>query len=174
MHTSRIVSGATAQFTWVPEQFLKDAGVSPWMELPLWVGDMEGENAGFAAVDCRKAIAAGLMFRPLAVAARDTRGTLQHTRPLGPGHREREADLLERWHARETGAKPPTDNRRPPPGPLHRATGKGVTPLFAAGRHLWDTAFSAGVTGHADRTPTSRVVGSHTYTRWWWQSGGGF
>jgi 2'-hydroxyisoflavone reductase len=106
MHTSRIVSGATAQFTWVPEPFLKDAGVAPWMELPLWVGGMDGENAGFAAIDCRKAIAAGLTFRPLAVTVQDTLAW-DATRTPGPLKAgltlEREAELLERWHAQEAG-----------------------------------------------------------------------
>ena len=104
MHTSRIVSGATAQFTWVPEQFLKAAGVAPWMELPLWVGDMDGENSGFASIDCRRAIAAGLTFRPLAVTVQDTLAW-DATRPPGPLRAgltlEREAELLEQWHAQE-------------------------------------------------------------------------
>ncbi|MBA4179332.1 MAG: epimerase [Anaerolinea sp.] len=105
MQTCRIVSGSVARFTWVPEKFLRDAGVAPWAELPLWVGGGD-EMAGFGAIDCRKATAAGLTFRPLAVTVRDTLAW-GATRPPGPLKagltREKEAELLERWHALEAG-----------------------------------------------------------------------
>ncbi|MDP9373627.1 MAG: SDR family oxidoreductase [Chloroflexota bacterium] len=97
------VGGGDARFTWVDEGFLLAEGVGPWMELPLWVPDTP-EMAGFAAVDCRKAIAAGLTFRPLA----DTiRATLDWDATRSSNHEwraglapAREAHLLAAWHRR--------------------------------------------------------------------------
>jgi 2'-hydroxyisoflavone reductase len=98
------VSGANARLTWVGEEYLLGAGVAPWSDLPLWVP--EGEDyAGFARVDCGKAIAAGLTFRPLAQTIRDTLAwdaARPHDDPPRAGiSREREAELLRGWHERE-------------------------------------------------------------------------
>jgi len=97
----RAVSGSDARFTWVGERFLLDAGAQPWTEVPLWVPESDPENAGFDAVDCSKAIGAGLRFRPLAETIRDTLAW-DATRPadleLCAGlKRAREAELLEDW-----------------------------------------------------------------------------
>jgi 2'-hydroxyisoflavone reductase len=99
----RAVSSSDARCVWVSEQFLLDAGITPWTELPLWVPDNE-ENAGFSRVDCRKAFAAGLAFRPLADTVRATLAW-DATRPVDAPRRnglkpEREAELLEAWRAR--------------------------------------------------------------------------
>ncbi len=94
-------AGTDAQLTWVDERFLLENGVQPWMELPLWVPSTP-DYAGFAAVDCRKAFRAGLVFRPLAGTIADTLawdGTLppEHERRAGM-EPEREVQLLRRWH----------------------------------------------------------------------------
>jgi 2'-hydroxyisoflavone reductase len=99
----RAVSGSDARPVWVREQFLLDAGITPWTELPLWVPDTE-ENAGFNRIDCRRAFASGLTFRPLAETVRATLDW-DATRPAGTPRRnglrpEREADLLAAWKAR--------------------------------------------------------------------------
>jgi 2'-hydroxyisoflavone reductase len=80
----------------VDDAFLAAQGVE--MELPLWPGD-DPEWAAWAQVDVRRAIGAGLTFRPIedTVAA-----TLAHTSVV-PGiglEPEREADLLAAWHSR--------------------------------------------------------------------------
>jgi 2'-hydroxyisoflavone reductase len=100
----RAVSGSDARFTWVSERFLLEAGVQPWTEVPLWVPEEDPANAGFDAVDCAKAIAAGLRFRPLAETIRDTLAW-DATRPadLEPRaglKRACEAELLAAWHGR--------------------------------------------------------------------------
>jgi 2'-hydroxyisoflavone reductase len=62
--------GSEARLRWLAPDELLDAGVEPWLDLPLWVtGD---EAAGFLAVDISRALANGLTFRPLAETARDT------------------------------------------------------------------------------------------------------
>jgi 2'-hydroxyisoflavone reductase len=45
--------------------------VAPWVELPLWVPEAP-DTVGFSQIDCGKAIAAGLCFRPLAETIADT------------------------------------------------------------------------------------------------------
>src|SRR5262249_45397949 len=102
---AKAVSGNDARFTWVPEDFLLASGVTPWSDLPLWVPDEGNEGyAGFAAVDCRRAVAAGLRFRPLADTIRDTLAW-DAARPPEAERRaglrpERETELLQAWHAR--------------------------------------------------------------------------
>jgi 2'-hydroxyisoflavone reductase len=55
---------------WVDDQTVLDAGVEPWMELPLWIPGPEW--AGLLTVDVSRALAAGLTFRTLEETARDT------------------------------------------------------------------------------------------------------
>ena len=97
--TANGVGGQHAEFQWLPEQFLLEHEVRPWMELPLWVPDTP-EYAGFATVDCRKAITTGLIFRPLEATVRDTLAWAS-TRPPEYQWRagldaEKECDLLAR------------------------------------------------------------------------------
>lgn len=101
----RAVTGSDAHFTWVSEPFLLEAGVGPWMELPLWIPDQsDADMVGFSDVDVGKAIGAGLTFRPLAETIRDTLAW-DATRPFGVERRaglgpEREKEVLRAWHAR--------------------------------------------------------------------------
>jgi 2'-hydroxyisoflavone reductase len=104
LNQCKAVSGNDARFTWVSERFLLDQGVQPWGEVPLWVPEEDPDNAGFDAVNCAKAIGAGLRFRPLAETIRDTLAwdaTLPADREMRAGlTREREAELLAAWHNR--------------------------------------------------------------------------
>jgi 2'-hydroxyisoflavone reductase len=81
---------------WAPEKFLLENEVAPWSEMPLWVPESEG--AGFSAIDCSKAIADGLTFRPLREIVRDTlewANTWPEDRPLRAGIApEKEAAVL--------------------------------------------------------------------------------
>jgi len=62
--------GGEGTLHWVDDQDVLDAGVEPWMELPLWLpGDA---YAGMMRADISRALAAGLVFRPLEETARDT------------------------------------------------------------------------------------------------------
>lgn len=58
-----------AQPCWVAEQGLLDAGVAPWMGLPLW---LPGPDAGLHRVSIARALATGLRTRPLEDTVRDT------------------------------------------------------------------------------------------------------
>ena len=93
----REATGSDARFVWASEEFLLNAGVKPWEEMPFWVPK---EMAGILAVDVDRAVGAGLAFRPLAETVSDTLGTkagkLDAQFDAGIS-RERERELLRAW-----------------------------------------------------------------------------
>lgn len=101
LETCRQVSGSQAEIHWVDERFLLDQQVEPWMQLPVWVPEIEPEYGGFMAADISRALEAGLTFRPIASTAGDT---LEWARTRPEDHRwraglpaEREQELLDLW-----------------------------------------------------------------------------
>lgn len=109
----RGVTTAGAQFTWAPWSFLSEQRVRGWSNMPVVVAETPN-NAGFSRRDVRKAVAAGLTFRPLAVTAKDTIDW-NKTRPaaeleaLAAGKTSgltasREAELLKLWKERRAVA----------------------------------------------------------------------
>lgn len=84
-----------ATLRWVDDQSLLDAGVGPWMELPLWMPGPEW--AGLLDVDIARALAAGLRFRPVEQTARDTLAwSLEAGEQRETLAREREREILQR------------------------------------------------------------------------------
>jgi nucleoside-diphosphate-sugar epimerase len=65
----REATGSDALFVWASEEFLLEAGVKPWEEMPFWVPK---EMAGILAVDVDRAVGAPLAFRSLAETVSDT------------------------------------------------------------------------------------------------------
>lgn len=90
-----------ARLTWVSEPFLREHGVEPWLEMPLWV---YAADAAFDTVDLTRARSHGLKLRPLEDSARDTLAW-ERTLPVdardgSPALKpERERELLAAWHA---------------------------------------------------------------------------
>jgi 2'-hydroxyisoflavone reductase len=88
---------------WIDSDFLLEHELEPWSDLPLWMP--EKDERGLLAVDCHKAISAGLRFRPLAntvadIAAWDRARGLP---PLKAGlSEEQQANLLQAWRAQRT------------------------------------------------------------------------
>ncbi len=104
-------SPSPAALTWVPWPFLEKHRVEPWSDMPVWI-PAGTEGAGMASVSNARAVASGLLFRPVAETARDT---LAWWRALPEERRarlragippEREAAALAAWHARATGTVP--------------------------------------------------------------------
>ena len=99
----RAVLSNEISFTWVSEEFLAEHGVRAWSDMPAWL-PREG-NEGYGSVSRDRAIANGLMFRPLAVTARDTLdwwNSLPKERRSNPRAglpAERERQVLAEWHA---------------------------------------------------------------------------
>ena len=106
LKTGRDALGADADLNWVNDDFLLGQGINidrgmPAETLPLWLPAREKILAGLFAIDSRRAIAAGLKFRPLAETFRDTAdwlGTRDPARSWRTGlSLEREAALLAVW-----------------------------------------------------------------------------
>jgi len=104
--------GSDARFEWVSEDFVRAAGLEPYHDLPLWTGEAEAEWTAFQTADVRRAIDAGLRFRPLAETTRDTLAWTREGEAPGPKDvgvamspagitRERERELLTVWSSRE-------------------------------------------------------------------------
>lgn len=101
LYGCRAATSAAVEFTWVTEDFLAEQKVKVWSELPAW---SPGEPLMFVSV--KKAIEAGLTFRPLAVTAADTiawdkaRPEAERAKRGAGLTRAREAELLALWKAR--------------------------------------------------------------------------
>jgi len=96
-------AGTAPEVEWVQERFLLDQKVEPWMGLPLWIPEDDPE--GLAVFDNRRAIAAGLRFRPVRETAADTLAWELGRPPGRLGEfwagipREQERELLAAWRA---------------------------------------------------------------------------
>ena len=92
-----------AKFTWADAEFLEKQKVAPWSDMPVWVPP-SGEDGGLGRTSIKKALAAGLTFRPLPETARDTLAWFKSQ----PAERqatlkagltpEREKEVLAEWH----------------------------------------------------------------------------
>ena len=88
---------------------LADEKVSEWGDMPMWI-DAKGENAGIGTRSNKRAVAAGMTFRPIADTARDT---LVWLTTLDEEHRaqfrssgiarDRELAVIAAWRAKQTG-----------------------------------------------------------------------
>jgi 2'-hydroxyisoflavone reductase len=100
--------GKDAKLTWVPADFLAAQKVTPWGDMPTWIPRTDPDYAG-ANADNRRAVAAGLTFRPLAATAVDALEWFNaapeqaRTQMLkGAGiDAEREKAVLAAWHAKK-------------------------------------------------------------------------
>jgi 2'-hydroxyisoflavone reductase len=97
-------AGGGARLVWVDGKFLLGEGLTPWVELPLWLEESDETNRYFLALNVEKAVAAGLSFRPLSETVRDTLewdlsrpADLERRAGLA---REREREVLAAWRAR--------------------------------------------------------------------------
>src|SRR5438034_4606558 len=102
------VTEGPARFMWVPDEYLLAAGRKPWTELPLWIPESDSRVGGMLLADNRRAMAAGLTFRPLTDTIRATlewdrrEGAYGHdasirVTPIAP---QREIELLVKLAAR--------------------------------------------------------------------------
>lgn len=93
----KCATSTPVELVWASEEFLAAEKVQPYMQMPLWI-----PRDGRSVVDCKKAIAAGLRFRPIADTVRDAlqwAKTERGDKPFGrtglPAERERE--LIAKW-----------------------------------------------------------------------------
>ena len=102
LYGCQAVTGGGMTLTHVPPAFLDEQQVG----LPIWVPSKDNPYAGYGAVSNQRAIVAGLTFRPLATTVEDLLAWFrslpaERQAKLGAGiTREKEAELLKAWHAR--------------------------------------------------------------------------
>jgi 2'-hydroxyisoflavone reductase len=90
---------SNATFTFVPLDFLKEQKVEAWSDMPVWAGD----ELGLSRTKIDRALAKGLIFRPLDVTARDTLAWFKSRPPERQSKMragmtaEREAEVLKAW-----------------------------------------------------------------------------
>ena len=93
------------RFTWVPADFLENQKISAWGDMPTWIPRSDPEAAAMKA-DNRRAIDAGLTFRPLATTAVEALdwfkaapadAQAQMLKSAGMSA-EREREALDAWH----------------------------------------------------------------------------
>jgi 2'-hydroxyisoflavone reductase len=99
----KVAGDSDATFTWASEEFLLRENVSAWSHMPLWLPEEAAPHLkGFMFINCDKAIAAGLRFRPVSETISDTLMWYQTARPdeeLKAGiDSDREEELLRKWH----------------------------------------------------------------------------
>lgn len=106
LHGCQAVTGGAVTFTHVDPAFLQQHEVG----LPIWVPATGSEYSGYGTVSNARAIAAGLTFRPLATTVTDLLAwfrTLPAERQAAVKAgitREKEAEVLKAWHARNASA----------------------------------------------------------------------
>jgi len=101
----RATTTADLRFTWVSTDFLLEREVRPWRDIPIWYPPI-GTHRGNGLISPRRAIAAGLKYRPLAETASDTLAWFKSLGEPWEGAKRRpglttarEAELLKEWHA---------------------------------------------------------------------------
>ncbi len=82
------VTGSTGSIHWADPAALVDAGVEPWMDLPVWIPAGEDHESMHEA-DVSRAMAAGLGIRPLRETVADTWAWLQSIGGTAPQRPDR-------------------------------------------------------------------------------------
>lgn len=100
LETVKKTTHSDAELVWVPADFLEANKVTPWTDLPLWVPP-NSEMGGFVTIDVKKAVDAGLTFRPMSATVQDSLAwhrLLEDRDSLRAGlSLEREKSLLAEW-----------------------------------------------------------------------------
>jgi nucleoside-diphosphate-sugar epimerase len=71
------VTRAVAELRWTEPEVILDAGIEPWTQLPVWVPPGGDLHDFLHAGDVSRAVATGLVCRPVAETVADTWGWLQ-------------------------------------------------------------------------------------------------
>lgn len=93
LETCRQVTGGDATLRWLEPEAIAAAGVQPWTELPIWLPPGE-DHAAMHRGDVSKALAAGLVCRPIADTVADTWAWLRGIGGVPPQRSDRPASGL--------------------------------------------------------------------------------
>ncbi|MFJ6292943.1 NAD-dependent epimerase/dehydratase family protein [Streptomyces griseoviridis] len=112
------VTGSAADLVWTPPEAVLGAGIAPWTELPVWVPPSSAEHDALHSADVSRAVAAGLVCRPVAETVAETWQWLRSldgaARPWGAGiglDPRKEAAALAGRTGRTGGGGPPRRSR---------------------------------------------------------------
>ncbi len=100
LDSCKAVSGSNATFTWVDETFLLAHDIQPWSELPLWATEA---GVTHNQASNKRALAAGLTFRPLSETIADTLAWVRANPEIVQARqtalsRDKERAVLAAWH----------------------------------------------------------------------------
>lgn len=110
-------TGSSTPVTWVEETFLKEQGVQPWMEMPLWLPESfslreDGRlPEGEIVFSLDRAIEYGLQTRPVEDTIRDLVtwwDTLGKSEPGAGIALSKETLVLQEWHAKQEATEQPS------------------------------------------------------------------
>jgi nucleoside-diphosphate-sugar epimerase len=88
LDTANAITGDRAELRWSEPQAILDAGIEPWMDLPIWLAP--GEDHDFMHDgDVSKALHTGLQNRPVAETIADTWAWLQQIGGTAPQRADR-------------------------------------------------------------------------------------
>ncbi|MCL7423597.1 SDR family oxidoreductase [Streptomyces sp. YS415] len=79
------VTGGTADLRWTAPEPILEAGIEPWVQLPVWVPPDSDMHAALHAADVSRAVTTGLRCRPVEETVADTwswLGSLGGTAPM--------------------------------------------------------------------------------------------
>jgi len=101
LQACRSAVGCNARFSWVSDEELIAAGAEAWTELPLWIPENDEESGGLFLGDNKRAVAAGLTYRPILDTIKETLewdvregGPSDSPIRVTPISRKREASIL--------------------------------------------------------------------------------
>ncbi|GGX66374.1 NAD-dependent epimerase/dehydratase family protein [Streptomyces fructofermentans] len=66
------VTGGTAELCWTGPELILEAGIEPWVQLPVWVPPDSESHAAMHTADVSRAVREGLRCRPVAETVADT------------------------------------------------------------------------------------------------------
>jgi 2'-hydroxyisoflavone reductase len=101
LQTCLDVSESRGKLVWIEDAFLTQHGVGAWVELPLWIPEDDPIGQAFFKFCSDRALADGLLLRPIEETVRDTMNWAQsrpddHAWRAGLA-RDRERELLTAW-----------------------------------------------------------------------------
>ncbi|MBR8641273.1 SDR family oxidoreductase [Streptomyces tuirus] len=83
------VTGGAAELRWTEPQVILDAGVEPWVQLPVWVPPGSDLHDALHSADVSRALATGLRCRPVEETVADTWNWLRGIGGVAPQRTDR-------------------------------------------------------------------------------------
>ncbi|MFF3345603.1 NAD-dependent epimerase/dehydratase family protein [Streptomyces sp. NPDC002779] len=89
------VTGGTAELRWAGPEMILEAGIEPWVQLPVWVPPNSDLHAALHGADVSRAVATGLRCRPVEETVADTWSWLRSLGGTAPMRADRSTKGLD-------------------------------------------------------------------------------